>query len=219
MESVAPQEADWTVGRWWHTLRYMARLVALSTLLVVGVLVGFIYLESRRDEARPADAIVVLGTAQYNGRPSPVLRARLDHALALYRRGIAPLIITTGGRGRDPRFSEGGVGRDYLIAHGVPPGAVLAEEEGASSWESLQNAARLLAGRDVRRIVLVSDPFHMARLKLMARDLGFEPLASPTRTSPISRSPAREFFYVLREMGGIVVYLFSSPRLIVERKR
>ncbi len=179
-----------------------------GTLFVVVffALVGRIYLEGRRDEAAPADAIVVLGTAQYNGVPSPVLRARLDHALALYRQGVAPLIITTGGHGRDPRFSEGGVGRAYLEARGVPAEALLAEEAGESSWQSLKNVAELAAPQGVRRVVVVSDPFHMARLKLMARDLGFEVLGSPTRTSPISRSPLQELFYVLREAAGILVY-------------
>ena len=177
-------------------------------MYVIG-LIGIIYFQAGRDEASPADAIVVLGTAQYNGRPSSVLRARLDHAIELYKSGIAPTFVTTGGYGRDPSFSEGGVGRDYASARGVPENVILAEEEGTNSLESLQAVATMLIARGERRVVLVSDPFHMARLKLMASSLGLEPLASPTRTSPISRRPLSELFYVLREVASVTVYSVS----------
>jgi uncharacterized SAM-binding protein YcdF (DUF218 family) len=119
------------------------------------------------------------------------------------------LLITTGGNGPDQRFSEGGVGQAYAAARGVPEEALLAEEEGETSWESLRHAAELLHARGLRRIVLVSDPFHMMRLKLMARELGLEPYASPTRTSPISRSQRAELFYMLREAGGVTAHLLS----------
>ena len=187
------------------TRNLMALLGVFTTVYVVGLAL-IIFWQAARDEAQPVDAIVVLGTAQYNGRPSTVLRARLDHAIGLYNQGVAPVLVTTGGSGRDPRFTEGGVGRTYAIGQGVPAAAILSEEDGASSWESLQNVAALLEARGWRRIVLVSDPFHMTRLKLMALGLGLEPSASPTRTSPISRRPAAEMFYVLREVAGVTVF-------------
>ncbi len=190
----------------WRILRAMLALLAAFITVYVAGLTLIIYLQAGRDEARPADAIVVLGAAQYNGRPSAVLRARLDHALALYAQGVAPIIVTTGGAGGDPRFTEGGVGRSYALQRGAPASALLSEEEGVNSWQSLYNAAALLRARGYRRIVLVSDPFHMTRLKLMAVSLGLEATASPTRTSPISRYPAAQFFYVLREVAGVTVH-------------
>lgn len=181
-------------------------LVGILTTVYVVVLTALIYVHAGRNEVASADAIVVMGTAQYNGRPSPVFRARLDHAIALYRAGVAPILITTGGYGRDDRYSEASVGRAYAIARGVPEHAILSEDYGSSSWESLQNVAILARHYDVQRVVLVSDPFHMLRLELMAQTLGLESLSSPTRTSPISRRPAAEFFYVLREVGGITTH-------------
>lgn len=192
-----------------RTLWNLLALVGVMSICYAVGLTFLIYVQSEQDEAAPADAIVVLGTAQWNGRPSPVLRARLDHAITLYQQGMAPLLITTGGNGLDQRFSEGGVGQAYAATRGVPASAILAEEEGETSWESLRNVAELLHARGLRRIVLVSDPFHMMRLKLMARELGFEPLASPTRTSPISRSQRAELFYVLREAVGVTVHLLD----------
>lgn len=183
----------------------MAVVGIVATVYVVA-LVTLIYAHAGRDEITSADAIIVMGTAQYNGRPSPVFRARLDHAVALYHAGVAPLLITTGGYGHNDFLSEASVGRSYAVARGVPEHAVLSEEYGSSSWESLQNVATLAQHYDVQRVVLVSDPFHMLRLELMAETLGLESLSSPTRTSPISRRPAAEFFYVLREVGGITTH-------------
>lgn len=187
----------------------MALLGVFVAVYVVGLTL-IISWQARRDEARPVDAIVVLGAAQYNGRPSAVLRARLDHAIGLYNQGVAPVLVTTGGAGRDLRFTEGGVGRAYAISQGAPASAILSEEEGRSSWQSLRNVAEILEARGWRRIVLVSDPFHMTRLKLMALGLGLEASASPTRTSPISFRPAAEMFYVLREVAGVTVYVLTQ---------
>lgn len=192
-------------------------VVGIVTTVYVIVLTTLVYVQAGRDEVARADAIVVMGTAQYNGRPSPVFRARLDHAIELYHAGVAPILITTGGHGRNDRLSEASVGRAYAIARGVPEHAILSEDYGGSSWESLQNVATLAQYYDVQRIVLVSDPFHMLRLELMARSLGLESLSSPTRTSPISRRPAAEFFYVLREVGGITTYGFLQMTDSLER--
>ena len=144
-----------------------------------------VWMASRRDEARPSDAIIVLGAAEYDGRPSPVLAARLNHAVDLYRDGIAPMIVVTGGRVPGDRFTEAGVSADYLHKHAVPDTAILRETTGRTSWESLEAAARFLEKGDMRRVVLVSDPYHSARIKAIAHEVGLDAVTSPTRTSPI----------------------------------
>jgi uncharacterized SAM-binding protein YcdF (DUF218 family) len=165
-------------------------LVAL--LVVVAVVVGYyvltviqVWRAARSDDPRPSDAIIVLGAAQYDGRPSEAFAARLDHAADLYARGIAPLVVVTGGKQPGDRFTEASVGADYLIARGVPDTAILRETTSRNSWESLQASARFLFPRDVRRVVLVSDPFHSLRIRLTAGEIGFDAVTSPTRTSPI----------------------------------
>lgn len=140
---------------------------------------------ARQDEARPAQAIVVLGSAQYNGVPSSDLRARLDHALGLWRRGLAPTIVVTGGRQSGDPYTEAGVSADYLAGRGVPQAAILREVSGRDSWQSLSAAADFLRARGETQVLLVSDPFHDERISLMAAELGLKPYVSPTRTSPI----------------------------------
>jgi uncharacterized SAM-binding protein YcdF (DUF218 family) len=152
----------------------------------------------RRDEARPADAIVVLGAAQYEGRPSPVLRARLDHALLLWRRSLAPTVVVTGGTGMGDTTSEAAVSRRYMAQRGVPDSAIVMEDRGLTTSQSLRAVAELMRDRPGSSVILVSDPFHMLRLALLARRLGMTPYTSPTRTSPISTSPA-QWKYVLAE--------------------
>lgn len=139
----------------------------------------------RHDGARPAEAVVVLGAAQYDGRPSAVLRARLDHAADLYAAGIAPLVVVTGGRAAGDRFSESAASAAYLHTRGVPDEAILREVDGRTSWQSLAASARFLKARGITDVVLVSDPFHAARIAGMAVELGLEAATSPTRTSPI----------------------------------
>lgn len=158
-----------------------------------------VWLASRADHAERADAIVVLGAAQYDGRPSPVLRARLDHAADLYRREIAPLLVVTGGRAEGDRFTEAGVAAAYLHGEGVPEAAILRETTGTTSWESLAAAAWILGDRGATKVVLVSDPFHAARIQAIADDLGLDPHTSPTRTSPIKGIAA------VRRMAGETV--------------
>jgi uncharacterized SAM-binding protein YcdF (DUF218 family) len=153
----------------------------------------------RRDEARPADAIVVLGAAQYDGRPSPVLRARLDHAIALHRDGIAPTLIFTGGVGVGDTVSEAEVGRRYAVRNGVPVASILVEPLGLSTGESMRGVKRLMAERSLDSAVLVSDPFHMLRLRLLALGLGIRAYSSPTRTSPIAVDSRAEWRHVFRE--------------------
>lgn len=170
-----------------------------------------VWLASRADNAQPADAIVVLGAAQYDGRPSPVLRARLDHAAALYHDGIAPLVVVTGGRAEGDRFTEAGVGAAYLHRAGVPESAILRETTATTSWESLAAAAWILGDRGATEVVLVSDPFHAARIQAIASDLGLDPHTSPTRTSPIKGVAA------VRRMAGETVAV-AAGRVIGFRR-
>jgi uncharacterized SAM-binding protein YcdF (DUF218 family) len=171
--------------------------VALLGWLVCLVLV---VRASRRDDARSADAIVVLGAAQYNGHPSPVFRARLDHAALLWHRGLAPLVVVTGGVGLGDSVSEGEVGRRWLHAvAGLPDTAVVAVGRGDATASSLQAAAEVLRSREHARAILVSDGFHMLRLAIIARRVGIEPLGSPAPASPIRASRRRELGYLLAE--------------------
>lgn len=131
------------------------------------------------DETRPVDAIVVFGAAQYSGHPSPVYRARLEHAYELFQRGIAPLIITTGGAGNDPKFSEGQVGRDYLSKLGVPDVNLIAETQAGNTDQSAQRVAVIMQANDLKSALLVSDAYHLYRARRMMQDQGFQVYVSP----------------------------------------
>jgi len=176
-----------------------AGLLLLTAVIVYTVSLVMVLVVSQQDERQPADAIVVLGAAQYNGRPSPVLRARLDHALGLYRDGMAPLVLVTGGVGRGDTLSEATVARRYLIYHGVPAEAVVAQSEGRTTMASMTAVNAWLRGRGLRRVILVSDPFHMFRLRLEARRTALEAYTSPTESSPISENPVLELRYLFAE--------------------
>jgi uncharacterized SAM-binding protein YcdF (DUF218 family) len=165
---------------------------------------------SSRDEARPAQAIVVLGAAQYAGKPSPVLRARLDHALELWNRHLASLLILTGGTGSGDTTSEAAVGRNYAKKHGVPDSAILVENEGRTTSESMRAVAGMLEVRGLQSALLVSDPFHMLRLRILARRFGFTPYTSPTRTSPISPNREERWKYIFSEsLKAPMAFLFE----------
>ena len=139
--------------------------------------------QSTRDEARPADVILVLGAAEYRGRPSPVLRARLDHALDLYNRKLAVRIMTTGGAGGDPVFTEGGVGRSYLIGHGVPSEAIIVENESESTVESLAMAGEIMRRMGLHSVIVVSDGYHIYRVKRMLQFRGLSVCGSKKTSS------------------------------------
>ncbi|MDQ1397475.1 MAG: hypothetical protein QOG64_2734 [Acidimicrobiaceae bacterium] len=169
--------------------RLVRRIVGVVvSILAVYLVVTFVqvWLASRRDEARTAQAILVLGAAQYNGRPSAVLRARLDHAADLFHRNLSPVIVVTGGKQPGDRFTEASASADYLAAKGIPDAAVLRETEGHNSWQSLASSAAFLKREGRTSVLLVSDPFHSARIAAMATELGLVAHVSPTRTSPIS---------------------------------
>jgi uncharacterized SAM-binding protein YcdF (DUF218 family) len=167
--------------------------------LVFGAIFVYVLVVSRLDQREAADAIVVLGAAQYSGRPSNVLRARLDHAAELYAEGLAPVIVVTGGMAEGDRVSEATVSRQYLVGKEVPGTAIVVRAVGRNSRESMASAAEWLEDRGLRRVVLVSDPFHMARLRAEAAALSLEPLTSPTHSSPISTDLWRELRYLAAE--------------------
>ncbi|MCA1667225.1 MAG: YdcF family protein [Thermomicrobia bacterium] len=176
-------------------------LAALTFIVVAALTLGLLVKrQAARDEARPSDAIVVLGAAQWDGKPSPVLQARLDHAFDLYAAGLAPKVIVTGGVGIGDNYSEGEVARQYLLRKGIPAAAVLTENRGRSSYESMEGATALMQRNGWHRALLVSDPFHMYRLKRMAGDLGVQVATSPTRTSPIRPGSDEERRYMIREL-------------------
>jgi len=156
--------------------------------------------QAANDEARPADAIVVFGAAEYNGVPSPVLKARLDHVLTLDDRGLASAVITTGGPGGDPRFTEAGVARDYLIQQGVAEANILSETRGDTTYQSVAAVTRILQQHHARTCIAVSDGFHLYRIKLMFRTLGITAYGSPAPGSPIENDPTSRTLYTLREM-------------------
>ena len=223
----------------WTVLAPPAAL-ALAWLAMLAAVV----LAAHRDEAarlaEPAAAIIVLGAAQYDGRPSPVLRARRDHGIALWRAGRAPRLIVTGGGRAGDRTTEAAVGRRYAVRHGVPDSAILLESEGRTTSESLRAASaimREMARQDSLRAapndssltsnggaggdpadgephpytaILVSDPFHMLRLGVLARRYGIVPITSPTPTSPISARPYVAWQYMLLESVKVPFVYFME---------
>jgi uncharacterized SAM-binding protein YcdF (DUF218 family) len=192
-------------------------LVALSTLglgvLVTGatlVVLGLaVQAQARSDERAPADAILVLGAAQYNGWPTRAFRARLEHAAALYRQGYAPAIVLVGGSAAPADLSEAEAGARYLQRLGIPAEALVVVPEGRNTWHSLEAAAEPLRARGARRLLLVSDGFHLFRSKLMARDLGFMALGSPAPDSPIRPGSWLEYWYIVREAVATLAYLLG----------
>jgi uncharacterized SAM-binding protein YcdF (DUF218 family) len=173
----------------------------IVALIVLGWLVslGAVMIWEGRDDARPASAIVVLGAAQYDGRPSPVLKARIDHALDLWDRRLAPHLVFTGGMGDGDTTSEAAVGRRYAVRHGVPDSVILTETRGRTTSESMQRVAAMMKTQPKRDVILVSDPFHMLRLTILAHRFGLLPYSSPTRTSPISANRTESWRYALSE--------------------
>ena len=173
--------------------------MCLALLLLWGASLAAVLLVGNRDSAQRADAIVVLGAAQYAGRPSPVLEARLDHAIRLYRRGIAPILIVTGGKAAGDITSEAETSARYARHNGVPASAILLEDESRSTTEQMHAVGRMVRSRELASVVLVSDRFHMLRLLLTAWKLNLKAYGSPTRSSPISLTDTAGIRYVLLE--------------------
>lgn len=152
------------------------------------------------DESSHAGAIVVFGAAQYNGVPSPVFKARLDHAFDLEERDLAPIVITTGGSGGDPRHTEGDAGRDYLVQQGVASEKIVSETRSETTWDSVRAVAKILRDRKAQSCVAVSDGFHLYRIKLMFRSVGITAYGSPAPESPIEADSFQRSMHSLREM-------------------
>jgi uncharacterized SAM-binding protein YcdF (DUF218 family) len=189
----------------------MKRFVGIALLLVLGIVSLQVWRVSKEiqqesliDEAQPADAIMVLGAAEYRGRPSPVLEARLNHALILYLKGLAPRVITTGGAGGDPVFTEGSVGRAYLTAHGVPPEAVVVEREGESTAQSVAAVVEIMRRMNLKSAIVVSDGYHIFRVKKMLESSGLKVYGSPRPSIPPGEWRAR--WQDLRQAVGYLLW-------------
>lgn len=184
-------------------------LVMAMTVLIlyIGYLSVRIEQQSNRDEAQPADVIMVLGAAEYRGRPSPVLRARLDHALELYRKQLAPRVLTTGGAGGDPVFTEGGVGRSYLMSHGVPSEAIIVETEAESTLESAAMANEIMRRMGLHSVIVVSDGYHIFRVKQMLEARGLKVYGSPRKET--KQGLFRDRWNYVKQAIGYILWKFG----------
>ena len=184
---------------------WLLGLLVVATLLFLLVISFRIVGEASREEVRPVDAIVVFGAAEYAGRPSPVFRARLDHAFDLFERKIAPVVITTGGSGYDPDFSEGGVGHDYLMHRGVPEGSLIAETQGSDTAQSAERVAVIMRTNRMHTCVAVSDEYHVFRIKKLLEHEGVEVYVAP-RPGSRPHSWWQRAFAVLRESFSYLLW-------------
>jgi uncharacterized SAM-binding protein YcdF (DUF218 family) len=189
--------------------RWLLRLGALGLAALAAFLVwtaiGIVH-EGSLQELHPADAIVVFGAAEYSGRPSPVLRARLDHAFDLFRQGIAPVVITTGGAASDPSFSEGGVGSDYLKRRGVPERSLIAETQGSDTAQSAIRVAVIMHANGLHSCVAVSDAYHVFRIKRLLEHEGIGPVYVSPRPDSKPRSAMQRAYAVIREASSYLVW-------------
>jgi uncharacterized SAM-binding protein YcdF (DUF218 family) len=187
--------------------RILWALPVLALAFVIGYLISLslrIEKQSVRDEAKRSDMIIVMGAAEYRGRPSPVLRARLDHALELYRDRYAPLILTTGGAGGDPKFTEAEVGRSYLIDRGIPPEQIVVENQGETTAQSLAAAFEIMQRMGLRSCIVVSDGYHIFRAKKYLQAEGLTVFGSPRVSSP--RPEWKEWWDYLRQAVGFALW-------------
>lgn len=192
-----------SAGGW--VVRVIAGVVLLALAYLAGV-AGQVWWVARHDDRPRSDAIVVLGASQYDGRPSLVLAARLDHARRLYAAKVAAHVLTVGGKAPGDRFTEGGTGRRYLQSHGVPGSALVAIGRGRDTYASLQAVRALAQRRGWHRIVIVTDPWHSLRSRAMAEHLGLDAATSPARSGPAVRTRGVEVRYVLRETLAYVYW-------------
>ena len=189
-------------------------IVILLGCLGLAVIAGYttyrIWAQGQLDEERPADAIVVMGAAQYDGRPSPIFAARLDHAVSLYLAGVAPVLVVTGGKADGDRTTEAASGRAYAIARGVPAKAILMEDQSRTTQESIRAVSTLLRKKGLGNAVFVSDRPHMLRVLRMARDEGIDAWGSPTTTSPIENDTAGRMDATIHELGALAGYFLAG---------
>jgi uncharacterized SAM-binding protein YcdF (DUF218 family) len=185
--------------------RVLGAAVSAALLLVASTALA-IWWTARQDARPSSDAIVVLGSAQYNGVPSSIFEARLEHALRLWEDGVAPVVVTVGGKAAGDQFTEAEAGRDYLVDAGIPGDALLAVPEGADTLESVRAVGTAFAERGWSRAVLVTDPWHAMRAERMAEDAGITADSSPTRQGPAVQTRATQFRYILRETAAYLLY-------------
>ena len=193
--------------------RDIGRLAAVGILgaaIVAAYATWRITSTGARDDRRPVDAIVVMGAAQYDGRPSPVFLARLEHAVELYREGVAPYFVVTGGKADGDRTTEAATARDYAIGHGVPADRILLEDEARTTLASVRSVGAILRAADLRTAVFVSDRQHMLRVLRMAGDEGIVGWGSPTATSPIDRDPIARIDATVHELGALAIYFVTG---------
>lgn len=188
-------------------LRWLLRLFLLAVLWLLGVAAWIVYV-GNRDQAGPADAIVVLGAAAYDTRPSPVFTERIRHGIDLYERGYAGTIVFTGGYGDGARFSESQVARTYALRAGVPEEAILIETLSRTTWQNLARSRDLLSDHDLQKVIVVSDPLHMARALRLCRRLGIDAVGSPTPSTRF-RSFRTQWRFLARE-----VYFFHRDLVV-----
>ncbi|HME35125.1 MAG TPA: YdcF family protein [Candidatus Sulfotelmatobacter sp.] len=189
--------------RWWLRLLVLALVAAALFLVVTAVQIVH---TAALEEIHPADAIVVFGAAEYSGHPSPVLRARLDHALEVFHRGVAPVVITTGGAADDPTFSEGGVGRDYLMKHGVPERSLIAETQGRDTAESAMRVGVIMRANGLHSCVAVSDAYHVFRIRRLLEHEGIDPVYVAPRPDSRPHGVWQRALAVLREAASYSVW-------------
>ncbi|KEI44211.1 YdcF family protein [Saccharopolyspora rectivirgula] len=184
--------------------------VVLGALLVVALVVGGtafrVWQVARQDDRRPVDFVMVLGAAQYHGKPSDVLEARLDQALELYRDGMTEYVVTVGGRLDGDVYTEAQAGKKWLVEHGVPTDSVIALDVGSDTLGSVRAAALLADERGWRSTLIVSDPWHSLRSRTMASDFGLQAYASPTRSGPMVQTREIQFRYIVRETAALLYY-------------
>lgn len=190
--------------------RWTVRLLCALLAVVVGVplLAGFrVWYVARQDDRSRSDAIIVLGAAQFNGVPGAVLEWRLEHALKLYREGVAPRVVTVGGNRPGDHYTEAGTGKHWLNEHGVPAHRLVAVRSGRDTLQSMIAVGRVYKRHDWRSGVIVTDPWHALRSRTMARDHGIKAVTSPTRSGPTVGSRDTQFHYIVRETGGYLYYM------------
>lgn len=197
-----------------HHLAILGAAALVGTVFLAAVTTFRIWDQGARDERRVADAIVVLGAAQYDGRPSPVFEARLSQAVDLYRAGIAPILVVTGGGAEGDRTTEAAAARAYARARGVPEAAILSEDRGRTTLESLEGVAALFRANGLSSAVFVSDRTHMLRVLRIATDEGIVAWGSPTTTSPIDADPRLRLEATIREVAALAVYFLGAGALI-----
>jgi uncharacterized SAM-binding protein YcdF (DUF218 family) len=188
--------------------------LVLAVLLLVASTAAAIWWTARQDSRPQSDAIVVLGSAQYNGVPSSIFAARLEHALSLWEDGVAPVVVTVGGKAAGDQFTEAEAGRDYLVDAGVPGESLLAVPEGVDTLESMRAVGAAFGERGWSSAVVVTDPWHAMRAERMAEDAGLSADSSPTRQGPAVQTRNTQFRYILRETAAYLLYRVTGESVV-----